>query len=133
MIKWNLILEAINVYNTLLTAIIIVAPLLVLALPIFDTSFAIIRRVITQKSIKAVFKADRGHLHHKLMDAGLTQRQVVVILYSVTAVLGIFAVVVVESDIWKAIALLLIFAVLSVVGSREIADKKKHKEISIGE
>jgi len=50
------------------TALIIVAPLLVLALPIFDTSFAIIRRIIKGKSIRAVFRADRGHLHHKLMD-----------------------------------------------------------------
>lgn len=108
------------------TLMAIVLPVIILGLPIFDTLFAICRRIMNHKPI---MQADRGHLHHKLMDAGLTQRQVVVILYSVTAVLGIFAVVVVESDIWKAIALLLIFAVLSVVGSREIADKKRHKEV----
>ena len=50
------------------TAIIIVAPLLVLALPIFDTSFAIMRRIIRERSFRAIFKADRGHLHHKLID-----------------------------------------------------------------
>lgn len=108
------------------TFMAIVIPVIILGLPIFDTLFAICRRIINHKPI---MQADRGHLHHKLMDAGLSQRQVVIILYSVAAVLGIFAVVVVESDIWKAIALLLILAVLSVVGSREIADRKKHREI----
>lgn len=100
----------------------IVLPVIILGLPIFDTLFAIIRRLINHKPI---MQADRGHLHHKLMDAGLSQRQVVVILYTVTAVLGIYAVIVVESNIWKAIALLLILAILSVIGTKEIADKKK--------
>lgn len=106
------------------TLMAIVLPVIILGLPIFDTLFAICRRLINHKPI---MQADRGHLHHKLIDAGLTQRQVVLILYTVTAVLGIFAVIVVESDIWKAISLLLIFAVLSVVGSREIADRKKER------
>ncbi len=108
------------------TLMAIVLPVIILGLPIFDTLFAICRRVLKHKPI---MQADRGHLHHKLMDAGLTQRQAVVILYSVTAVLGIFAVVVVESDIWKAIALLLIIAVLSVIGTKEIEDKKKSTPI----
>ncbi len=103
-----------------LTAIVI--PVIILGLPIFDTLFAICRRLANHKPI---MQADRGHLHHRLIDAGLTQKQVVVILYAVTAVLGIFAVVVLESDIWKAIALLLIFAILSVIGSKEIKSKKK--------
>lgn len=109
------------------TLMAIVLPVIILGLPIFDTLFAICRRLIKHKPI---MQADRGHLHHKLMDAGLSQRQVVVILYSVTAVLGVFAVVVVESDLWKAIALLLILAVLSVIGSKEIADKKKSRIIT---
>lgn len=108
------------------TLMAIVLPVIILGLPIFDTLFAICRRIINHKPI---MQADRGHLHHKLMDAGLSQRQVVIILYSVTAVLGILAVVVVESDIWKAIGVILILAVLSVVGSKEIADKKRRREI----
>ena len=52
------------------TAIVIVAPLIVLALPVFDTIWAIIRRVITGKSIKAIIKPDKGHLHHKLIAKG---------------------------------------------------------------
>lgn len=105
----------------------IVLPVIILGLPIFDTIFAIVRRIINNKPI---MQADRGHLHHKLMDAGLTQKQVVIILYTVTAVLGMYAVIVAESDIWKAVSLLLILAVLSVIGSKEIADKTK-KNISM--
>ena len=37
----------------------------------FDTIFAIIRRVVKGKSLKAVFQADKGHLHHKLIEKGL--------------------------------------------------------------
>ena len=49
------------------TAIVIVAPLLVLALPIFDTIWAIIRRIVHGKNLKAVFQPDTGHLHHKML------------------------------------------------------------------
>ena len=52
------------------TAIVIVAPLIVFALPLLDTSLAIGRRIVKTKSIKGVFKADREHLHHKIMKKG---------------------------------------------------------------
>lgn len=57
------------------TALVLIAPIIVLGLPIFDTIFAIIRRIIKGKSIKAVFKADKGHLHHRLMKRGYTQNK----------------------------------------------------------
>ena len=46
------------------TAVVIALPMLVLGLPIFDVVWAIIRRMVKGKSIKAIFKADKGHLHH---------------------------------------------------------------------
>jgi UDP-GlcNAc:undecaprenyl-phosphate GlcNAc-1-phosphate transferase len=99
------------------TAMAIVLPVIILALPIFDTLYAMARRILSGRSI---MQADRGHLHHKLIDAGLTQKQAVVILYAVTALLGVFAVVLVESSVWKAITFAMIIAVLSVLGSRNI-------------
>jgi UDP-GlcNAc:undecaprenyl-phosphate GlcNAc-1-phosphate transferase len=68
--------------GTILAAL--VAPLFVLALPILDTSFAIIRRGIHGLP---VFRPDRRHLHHRLLELGLTRRQVVLSLYGVTLVL----------------------------------------------
>ena len=67
------------------TAIVIIAPLIVFALPILDTGFAIIRRIIKTKSIRGVFKADKEHLHHKLMKHGYTQKQAVLMLYGISA------------------------------------------------
>lgn len=106
------------------TAMTIVLPVVILGLPIFDTLFAILRRLIHHKSI---MEADRGHIHHRLIDAGLSQKQAVVILYAVTALLGIFAVIILESDIWKIVALAMILALLSVLGSRNLF-ASHHKE-----
>ncbi len=64
-------------------------PFLVFALPILDTSFAFTRRILHGKS---PFSADRGHIHHKLIDMGFTQKQSVMILYSICGILGVSAV-----------------------------------------
>ncbi len=104
------------------TFMAIILPVVILGLPIFDTLFAIFRRISHHKSI---MEADRGHLHHRLIDAGLTQKQAVLVLYAVTAILGILAVVILESSIWKVIMLVAILAVLSVLGSRDLFGEKK--------
>ena len=101
------------------TAIIIVAPIIILALPIFDTACAIFRRLIKGKSIKAVFEADRGHLHHKMIDAGFTQKQAVIIMYSVTAMLGLLAIVLMESGFWKALAFALVVGIVIALTYKE--------------
>lgn len=101
------------------TAIIIVAPIIILALPIFDTACAICRRLIKGKSIKAVFEADRGHLHHKMIDAGFTQKQAVIIMYSVTAMLGLLAIVLMESGFWKALAFALVVGIVIALTYKE--------------
>ena len=68
----------------------LVIPLLVLGIPVIDTLFAIFRRMVNKKP---VMQADKGHIHHRLMRAGLGQRRTVLILYGITAVMGIGAVV----------------------------------------
>ena len=102
------------------TAIVIVAPIMVLALPIFDTIWAIIRRIIKTKSIKGVFKADKGHLHHRLMARGYTQKQAVFILYGVTATLGMTAIILLDSGIWKAISFALLVVAIVAIGYKDI-------------
>lgn len=107
------------------TAIVLIAPILVLALPIFDTSFAIVRRIIMQKSLKAVFKADRGHLHHKLIDKGYTQKQAVLILYGISATFGLFAVILIDSGFWKAMSFALLVVAIIAIGYKDIFRIKK--------
>ena len=102
------------------TALVLIAPIIVLGLPIFDTIFAIIRRIIKGKSIKAVFKADKGHLHHRLMKRGYTQKQAVLILYGLTATLGMFAIILLESGIWKALSFALLVIAIIAIGYKDI-------------
>lgn len=102
------------------TLIVIIAPIIVLALPIFDTLWAIVRRIVKTKSLKGVFKADNGHLHHKLMARGYTQRQSVFILYGVTATLGMVAIILLDSGIWKAVSFALLVIAIVAIGYKDI-------------
>lgn len=87
-------------------ALSILVPIFAIGLPIYDTLFAMIRRASNGKSM---MEADKGHLHHKLLDAGMSQRQAVITLYSISAVLGFSAVVLVEATL--KVAFVLVFAV----------------------
>lgn len=66
-------------------------PFLIFALPLVDTAFAFIRRILTGKS---PFTADRGHLHHRLIDKGFDQKHSVLILYAVSGISGISAILI---------------------------------------
>ena len=103
------------------TALVLIAPIIILGMPIFDTIFAIFRRIIKGKSLKAVFKPDKGHLHHKLMAKGYTQRQAVLIMYGITAILGMFAVILLESGIWKALSFALLVIAIVAIGYKDMS------------
>lgn len=106
------------------TAAVIVLPLLALGLPIFDTVWAIIRRLIKGKSIKAIFKADKGHLHHIIVARGFSQKQAVLILYGIAATFGLFAIIFLESGIWKALSFLLMVVVALGLGYKNFQTEK---------
>ena len=59
----------------------LLVPVIALGLPIFDTLFSMFRRFLERRPI---FSPDRGHIHHRLLDLGLTQRRAVMILYGVS-------------------------------------------------
>ena len=69
----------------LVAAVAFALPLLILGVPILDTAFAILRRLWNRKPI---FSPDRGHLHHRLLDAGLDQRRAVMVIYGLCLLLG---------------------------------------------
>lgn len=85
------------------TIISFAVPFLMLGLPLFDTCFAILRRLSKGQSPMA---PDRSHVHHRLIDMGFNQKQAVAILYVVSAILGLSAVVLTISGALKAIVLL---------------------------
>ncbi|MBZ4647412.1 MAG: UDP-GlcNAc:undecaprenyl-phosphate/decaprenyl-phosphate GlcNAc-phosphate transferase [Petroclostridium sp.] len=90
-------------------------PLLILGLPIFDTGYAILRRLLSGKSI---MEADRGHLHHRLIDMGFSQKQTVMILYTISGILGLSAVVLAGSGALSAMILILSVLVFVVAGAK---------------
>lgn len=85
------------------SAVEFLAPVLILGVPIFDTIFAMVRRAIKRRPL---FAADGGHVHHRLIKAGFTQRQAVLILYTVTSTLCIIAVSLITLDMWKLVLLI---------------------------
>ncbi len=94
-------------------------PVLALGIPIFDTLFSMLRRVVERRSM---FAPDRRHFHHRLMDLGLKQRHAVIAIYVVTLLftgLGMFMMVarnIGSLMIFSCILLLLLLA-FHVVGS----------------
>ncbi len=115
------IIGGISIMGLLKTATILglVFPLIVLGMPLTDLTFAIIRRKLKGQSIA---EADRGHLHHRLLDAGLSQRQAVLLLYGMSACFGIAAVLgALGSWIWAATLLIADFALLVTILLRHTA------------
>lgn len=110
------------------TAVVIVLPLIVLGLPIFDTVWAIIRRLVKGKSIKAVFRADKGHLHHRIVRMGFSQKQAVLILYGLSASFGMFAIILFDSGIWKALSFLLMIIVAIALGYKNFRKDKTENQ-----
>lgn len=97
------------------TVVAVLIPGLALSLPIFDTAFAIVRRIINKKP---VMEADKGHLHHRLLKSGLGQRRTVLCIYGVCGIMGIAAVLlsrglVVETVGLAFVALMYIYVVLT--------------------
>ena len=88
-----------------------VVPFLILGLPIFDTAFAFFRRLSHGQS---PMQADRGHIHHRLIDMGLNQKQAVATLYVISAILGLSAVVLTTGGEQRA---MLLFAALCIAGA----------------
>jgi UDP-GlcNAc:undecaprenyl-phosphate GlcNAc-1-phosphate transferase len=73
-------IAAIGAFKTTILAILIV-PFILVAIPVMDMTFAFGRRILNKQS---PFQPDRGHLHHRLLDSGWTQREVVLLVYTVT-------------------------------------------------
>lgn len=107
-------------------------PLLVLGVPLFDISFAFFRRLWNHVS---PMHSDRSHIHHRLIDYGLNQRQSVLLLYVIAAVMGVLAVLVSTSGVRKAImvlvAVILIGGIALWLLSKSIAEQDASKKDEI--
>ena len=94
-------------------------PFLALALPLFDTTLSFIRRLLKGQN---PMSPDRGHFHHRLLDMGLSQKQAVLVLYAISGLLGLCAVVISTNGEIRAI--IFIAAILVAAGIVYFAYRK---------
>jgi UDP-GlcNAc:undecaprenyl-phosphate/decaprenyl-phosphate GlcNAc-1-phosphate transferase len=106
------LLGAISLQGTLkgVATVALLIPLLVLGIPIFDTGFAIARRV---KNRRPIYAADRGHLHHRFSNLGFSQRQTVIILYSWSGLMSLLALAMRFAPVWLVLAIAVIVGAVS--------------------
>ena len=116
------ILACVSIQGPFKTYVAFAVPFMILGLPIFDTLFAIVRRVIKGQGIMT---PDRGHLHHRLIDMGFSHRSTVIILYGLSAVLAISAITLFISDFIRTLVLILAIALIAgfIIISRNTTDK----------
>lgn len=124
------ILACISIQGPFKTYVAFAVPLLVLGLPIFDTLFAIIRRVLKHQPIMA---PDRGHLHHRLIDRGFSHRSTVIILYGLSAILAISGIVMLLTDITRALILIVSIVVFglfafTLMGRGDVEDSPQESQ-----
>lgn len=106
------------------TFVAAITPIVALAIPIFDTLFAIVRRTVKRIPI---MEGDKGHLHHRLMKAGFGQRRSVLIIYGIVAIMGMVSVLV-SRELYKDAFFLALVAVLYLsVILVEKKPKNKHR------
>lgn len=103
-----------------------VVPFLILGLPIFDTTFAFIRRIAHGQS---PMHPDRSHIHHRLIDMGLNQKQAVATLYVISVILGLSAVVLTTGGEQKAMLFFLALCIVAVVAARVVFPKEVKEEL----
>lgn len=94
-----------------------VIPFLMLGVPIFDTCFAVVRRLYHGES---PFKADREHVHYRLMDMGFSKKQTVAVLYGISALLGLTAVVTAASGLSRGLILLVVLGLAGIAAGKGI-------------
>jgi UDP-GlcNAc:undecaprenyl-phosphate GlcNAc-1-phosphate transferase len=110
------------------TAIALV-PVIALGIPIFDTAFAIVRRVCNGRSVAS---ADRSHIHHRLLEMGLSHKQAVVLLYMASGLLGLTAILSSELDFRTSmpittLVLLGMYAGLKAFGILDLREQRRVK------
>jgi UDP-GlcNAc:undecaprenyl-phosphate GlcNAc-1-phosphate transferase len=104
------------------TAVAIMVPLVALGVPVVDTALAMSRRVLARRSI---FSADRGHIHHKLLDLGFTHRRVVLTLYTISVLLALSSLGIAFGRSWQlaaasGLAALVLIGLIRTAGRRRL-------------
>jgi UDP-GlcNAc:undecaprenyl-phosphate/decaprenyl-phosphate GlcNAc-1-phosphate transferase len=83
-------------------------PIFILGVPLFDTVFAIIRRILNNQNIT---HADKSHIHHRLLELGFSHRNAVLAIYGISILFGILAVTISRTTIWQTLTIFILFII----------------------
>jgi UDP-GlcNAc:undecaprenyl-phosphate/decaprenyl-phosphate GlcNAc-1-phosphate transferase len=104
------------------TFISFIVPIIILGVPMTDTLFAIIRRLVNKTPLAA---PDKSHLHHRLLEQGFTHRQTVLLIYAISAMFGLTGFIFSFTTVWGSMLILLIIflSIELIVESVGLVDK----------
>jgi UDP-GlcNAc:undecaprenyl-phosphate/decaprenyl-phosphate GlcNAc-1-phosphate transferase len=91
------------------TFISLVIPVIILGVPISDTFFAIVRRLVNRQPLSA---PDKAHLHHCLLKVGFSHRQTVLLIYAMAAIFGLVAFIFSQATVWGSMIVILVLLVI---------------------
>lgn len=101
------VLSLLGLYKSV-TLFSIIIPIIILGVPIFDTTFAVIRRILNKQPISA---PDKSHIHHRLMAFGLSHRTAVIIIYLIGFIFSISAILLKSATIWLSLFIIFVLIV----------------------
>ncbi|WP_044749200.1 glycosyltransferase family 4 protein [Bacillus alveayuensis] len=87
----------------------LIVPIIILGIPIFDTFFAIVRRVLNKQKISS---PDKSHLHHCLLAMGFSHRTTVLIIYGIGIFFGVSAIIFSTSTLWGSLTIIGLLVIL---------------------
>ncbi|MGF9964085.1 glycosyltransferase family 4 protein [Bacillus rhizoplanae] len=103
------VLSLLGLYKSV-TLFSFIVPIIILGVPIFDTTFAIIRRIVNKKPISA---PDKSHLHHRLLALGFSHRTTVLIIYAFGIFFSVNAIIFSSATLWLSIVLLFVLILVT--------------------
>ncbi|WP_248929401.1 glycosyltransferase family 4 protein [Paenibacillus hamazuiensis] len=109
------------------TVVSLLIPVMILGVPLSDTFFAIMRRWVNKMPISA---ADKSHLHHCLLQLGLSHRQTVLVIYGISLIFGLCSVLFaqIQDTLWAMVILIAILLSVMVVGAEAIGIISKSRK-----
>lgn len=107
------------------TFVSLIIPILILGVPLSDTLLAIVRRKMNHVPM---FRADMGHLHHSLIRFGFSQRKTILIIYGISTLFGLCAVLLSRDIQWLTIIVILVVLFLLMVGAELVGAFSKSKK-----
>lgn len=104
----------------------LIIPVIILGIPIFDTFFAIMRRLLNKQKISA---PDKSHLHHCLIGMGFSHRATVLIIYAIGIMFGVSAILFSNSTLWGSLIIMGLMFIVIQVTAELIGLIGKHKPL----